>query len=915
MAEPRIDNHQRICQDKQIRLRPFLVAGIPCLLLLLTIGLSFFKGCTDLGRVSKENIYDPTRNVAEDEGFVGKSNRLLQTLLSITDSTVEATCLDSLNKRYPALEFALPYGEEHKEYIEASDLRLVAIHPEYIEEESLRRFYFNSRLPQLLQQQDEQKGETFFRFVCKGVKGKRRGTRPLEILSITVIPTMFKVALSKNPWTGTILGAENCLFSPRNAVFLSYGNAVLPLRDEQRLNRENPVFVHAIMSSGKLLMDQKDIDYYQYYQQVFQSDALHSVNIGLRQVPGEKDQAVFRVCYAHDSLLISHNMQITVVGNGRSKTFSKPVLGSDRPTVVPFQDGMKLLVYDQQSRKLGEFILQRHDPSNVLSCLVQSSTGTSRFTIAESQTDLFTQQMLRGLSRHLSNRDNIQEVRLSLDPLLSRELEKDVTGYLHQLISDINKQKPANQQKEQYDMSVTVMDMATGEVLASPFYTTLFDHDDFPEILRMTTRNSALSRRSIGSVFKPMTALAAVQTTPSLLDMDTQNPHRYMAPADWNERTPKVKFFERNTYAWAKKSASHWNGCDFTTFLSRSDDVYPVALTALAMTNEAIDGKTVTTLPLTGGKNLFETGKNDMLKFKSANDTHHTDVRDNYFTDWLSYLYNTSYENDDVTDLYLFDRLLKGTDIDAEQRSFGLEEVSPELTSLRMDRFYEGDDFKSRLVPWVLGQGDNLWNCIKVAEAWCRMIGKHDVRASFIRHLPTDTIPSLIREGAVYPSSTIGLRNIHDINQTWNIFLDKLHQAQSGGTLLSPMHRQVVSMNQDAHSHLMLFSKTGTPDAYLRYEFPLLGGNSRFVDVGMFTFALVDEQQYNRNIIPGRQGKGIVCVIRVTRSYECNRCRSGRQCAACEAFWGLKSEHARDFFASPGTHRLRKFYEMTKRFY
>ena len=333
------------------------------------------------------------------------------------------------------------------------------------------------------------------------------------------------------------------------------------------------------------------------------------------------------------------------------------------------------------------------------------------------------------------------------------------------------------------------------------------------------------------------------------------------------------------------------------------------------MTNEAIDGKTVTRLPLTGGKNLFETGKNDMLKFKSADDTHHTDVRDNYFTDWLSYLYNTSYEKDDVADLYLFDRLLKGMNLDTDQRSFGLEEVSPELTSLRMDRFYEGDDFKSRLVPWVLGQGDNLWNCIKVAEAWCRMIGKHDVKASFIRHLPTDTIPSLIREGAMYPSSTLGPRSIQGINQTWNTFLDKLHQAQSAGTLLSPMHRQVVSMNQDTHSHLMLFSKTGTPDAYLRYEFPLLGGNNRFVDVGMYSFALVEEQQYTQNIIPCRQGKGIVCVVRVTRSYECDRCRNGRQCPACEAFWGLKSEHARDFFAAPGTQRLRKLYEMTKRYY
>lgn len=272
MNEPRIDKHLQ--NDKQIPLRPFLVAGIPFLIMLLAFLLSFFQGCTELGRASKQNLYDPTSQLSDDEGFVGKSNMLLQQLVTVVDSSVQATCLDSLNKRYKALEFALPYGEEHKAYIEAADLRLVAIHPEYISDPDLKVFYFNSRLPQLLRQQEQEKGETFFRMTISPSKsGTKNGVKPIDIKAITLIPSMFKVTLTKNPWTGTIFANDNCLFTDSNAIFLSYGNTVLPLRQQKRLTRESPIFFHAIMHDGTMATGPasgekgawQPINYYDYY--------------------------------------------------------------------------------------------------------------------------------------------------------------------------------------------------------------------------------------------------------------------------------------------------------------------------------------------------------------------------------------------------------------------------------------------------------------------------------------------------------------------------------------------------------------------------------------------------------------------------------------------------------------------------
>ena len=94
---------------------------------------------------------------------------------------------------------------------------------------------------------------------------------------------------------------------------------------------------------------------------------------------------------------------------------------------------------------------------------------------------------------------------------------------MHELQRTIGRGKPARQTREQYDMSVTVMDISTGQVLATPFYTSLFDFDHYPESMKMTVRNTSLSRRSVGSVFKPLVALPAVLSNPNLFGVDLKD--------------------------------------------------------------------------------------------------------------------------------------------------------------------------------------------------------------------------------------------------------------------------------------------------------------------------------------------------------------------------------------------------------
>lgn len=905
------------------------------ILLVLAICLSLCKGCTALYPIS--NVYDPQENGA---GFINKAELVFQSLLSpeCVDTTIEAISLDALNKRYKAFDFALPFGEENNGVIESSNLRLVGIHPEYIKDEELRRFYYNSRLPQLLEQQAEHLGERFFNIYCKrdtistktGIKGDNpQRAIPVSIESITMIPSMFKVRLTKTPWTGVIEGKQNCIFDQDSTIYLTFGNSVLPIHNDTVASDKNIVYFNAIMNEGLLLWTPSgerqpkldSIDYYRYYKTAFDCNGQpHAACIWLHDTRHSDKRAHITISYSKGKLTLLHDCGLLIVSDKNSREI--PELTKAERTEVDFEDGMKVIMYTvanhKLSEKLGEITLFKENPMRMMSFLTQSSVGVDRFFISDYQTDLFTQQLLHGLSQHLSNRENVDTVRLTIDPLLSREFEKEIKEYVSHLPDSIKVErhdghkvvsKPASQVNELYDMSVTIMDMATGEVLASPFYTTLFESGDFPDLLKLTTRNTSLSRRSVGSTFKPMEALASVLSVPSLLDMNTANPSRY-GPPDFKSKS--VRFFGRPTEPWAEKSPEFWGGCDFTSFLSKSDDVYPVGLVALALSDNTVNAGT-TLLPIDGTESYFtcsdRNGRPSKLRFKKMNNRP-SDSQP--FINNMAALYNVnriekSYDPlyKRTADLNLFERLIQDMN-DEDDRVYGLQEVSPEPTQLHFERFERGEDFHDLLTPWVLGQGDNMWNCVKLAEAWARMISKRDVRATFIHHPENANCPSLIND------KTLGSFAVApDYNATWNRFLVKFRAAQNQGGLLSPMKKEVDKLGKG----LVLFSKTGTPDAYNPpIDIPLLGGRIRKMDIGLYCFVLTKEETYQNYILMNKPSKGIVCVVRVARTYECHECKPGSPCKPCDAYWGLQSKHARNFFAKKPA-LLRKLYDMTENYY
>ena len=286
----------------------------------------------------------------------------------------------------------------------------------------------------------------------------------------------------------------------------------------------------------------------------------------------------------------------------------------------------------------------------------------------------------------------------------------------------------------------------------------------------------------------------------------------------------------------------------------------------------------------------------------------------------INMLYNLQFYDEDTTndavsnDLWRFLPLKKDMTIENKNVfNHCLEVVTPDRMNMHYEHFHSGNSMREELVPWVLGQGNNYWCPLKVAEAWTRMITKQPVRYTLV--MSPDNISAVEKplvEQIVEKRKKWGAEeSITEVNNVWNRFLDKFAEAQRD-VLLSPMYRVVNelndNMNLDYHDELVLFSKTGSPDNYVQIM-DFEGDEVPFnADLGMYTFSLMRRGECNK-VKEGKSAKGITCVMRIVRLT-----RMPDNASMQEEDNLLWSKDARDFFSS-NPKRLKKFYEMTKIYY
>ena len=319
-------------------------------------------------------------------------------------------------------------------------------------------------------------------------------------------------------------------------------------------------------------------------------------------------------------------------------------------------------------------------------------------------------------------------------------------------------------------------------------------------------------------------------------------------------------------------------------FFTISDDVYPVALVARALNYGQPSGS-----PFSFRNHEVHLDNNNAFTWSGSR-----------FIHTLDHLYSIpgpkDYETHDSLQMeyYTWDNLrLNPAD------RFCLDNVSPEPTLFDYDKFaYPGATLYNELSTWVLGQGTNDWNSLKLAEAWTRMLTKRKVKASLLR---IDGQPQMEDLATGYD------------NQAWNAVLQALREAQSSRDkrLLWPMDDAVRHLNAQEHINdtLLLFSKTGTPDNYTRTEWMSVKGGPRWLDIGLYCMALMPSSAY-RSVRANQGGRGLMCVIRVTRIVNGKHKRVTKNGSENNDN-GIQSTDARNFF-SGNENRLRRFYLLTK---
>ena len=849
-------------------------------LVLIIIGFTLFKGKTSLGRLSKETVYTPT----SDKGFILKANNLLQALVDQGNNEhadIRPRSMAELQRRYPALRFALPYGESNEGGARASDIRLVGIVADSIRSEKDRDFYYNSDIPKLLQRQLDNLGDRMFRISFASTSTNSHG---LTITCIRVQPGMFRVALDKQRWTGDIFCAENALFPDSTHCFLVWGQTSVPIRlrpmgDTRRgmlkVVKPNPT-THQLETSEA--NRSHTIDYFNLYK-AYQSD---STTLCLR-LPGSNDCGIYLDYVTADSISIKAvGCYCQPYGAQGALTIATPKQPYERGQRYAIGDHLRLVISRTPlpSAILCEATIVRQSPMRILSTQVRSRAGLKRHNMAASQTDRFTQQILRGLATTMNDEVCDTTITISIDPLLSREMEKELKLYTDNVLRN-KKDKNGNRMfydDDHWEVSLTVMDMATGAVVAAPYYRTTDRSVDYD--LAISRKNPALIRRYIGSTFKPLVALAAVLTDPSLLNLTTVGDYHLDKPGDGKKDKGRATFYNHPTTAWSSfgSAADFWKGCpSMEKFISNSDDVYPVALVAKAL---GMDRQV-------GNPFVYTTHEVRLRERENFTWAHAP------FISTLTHLYSIpspmDYNLNDSLQMEYY--TWENMRVDSTSR-FGLDNVSPDPTLLYYDNFNSpAATLQNELSTWVLGQGSNEWNCLKLAEAWSRLLTKRKVRTSFVVPRQSQR-PEDLTKG--YDTAA------------WNSFLEILRNAQDKGSLLPRMQNAISALNRSENiaDSLILFGKTGTPENYLREEWKTVQGRTYWLDMGLYCMGLMPASSY-QSVRSDNGGSGLMCVVCITRlsnHADVTRVADKR---------GIQSSDAREFFAS-NQQRLRKFYTLAK---
>ena len=890
-----------------------MLKAIIVIIVLIVIVVFSISRCS---HSSKDN-YQP--EYKDGKGFIGKADSLFSELL-VFEVIIPKTernklnAVEQLNRRYPSLKFTLPDEVEVGECI-VSDIRLVGINEKYldsIKNKYLKTWYYSSELPKIIKYQQNNKFKKFFDLKITTIDGIAK------VEHIKMIPSLYKIKFNSKPWIGTINGQSYGKIDTVNSLFIVYGSSILPVRRQAVLLEQEVQSDYEItLIDNHMKHNNKDIDLYEYYWEHYEKqkpmDHLKRILIKIKVDDNKYKSFVLQV--VKDSIRRVDNIVIDLPSNldiycntKKMSATTNPGQGEGSRKFYSFrfvENVVRLIVSDQgKDNKKAEFYLYRQNPMNMLSYSIETNKGKLRKQVDTLYTDNFTRQIIDIFNQKMDEKSP-NKINLSLDPYLAKTLENELGKYVHEILL---KDKTLHT-SENIEMSISLINSATGEILAAPSYST----QKVNTALMLERKNPNTQRRFVGSCFKPLMTLATVLMYEPLLNMklktemwQKQQCNEKMIK-DKNNKEKKIYYdvtiMGHRVQGLSKDLCDQFKtNLDMTNFISKSNDIYPVILAMYAFTNP--NGKDI---PV-NYPSIYPNFQASLLK--PDNENKNTFVNPDYnihnqrFARILDALYSVnssdvkqnSQDMKNTPDIYVW-RLYKQNGFN-ETDSISFPDISPEYTNMYYGSWYN-ETYRGKVISWVLGQGDNSWSPLKLSEAWARMTTKYPVQLSFIKN-PQPKYQSLLPQEIQSKDNNVNaLRwtTEKSVNDVWNTFLDIFKNAQKLGELLPPTLSRAQSINQN----YIVLGKTGTPNEFhLSDDDPMSRPNNKEIkyDLGLYTLTLMTVNQYNRikanrdNYVA--QNSGITAVIRIVHTYKTEY----GSCLGSEKADKIQSKHARNFISN-----------------
>lgn len=847
------------------------VKFFPILILAILIGL----GAVMLSLVLKnpksflayhdKNEYRPLYDEGDAaKGFYGKVNYYLNEALKDVDSTLEKKLtVSNLSKYYKRLDFFAP--SDSLNYLKRNDeYRLIGFIPDSTKMEEVN-FYYNSDFRRLIASQAkiENLTDRFFNIEFD------KKNYP-KISKISVDTTRLKMLLFNRVWDGHI-SLMDPIKEIDSGVLYCYGaKAPFPLFTESSISCETS----NIYATRGIPADTFGF-----------SEHIANYLANNRNRPDRVFPTKITYDNNKNSIWLLNTAHGLMVGNDNQNSLQ--IIINDKDTIkqtaahcvkkAELVNGISMRVTsNDQTQKY--YYITPASPYQLASQPVNGSISGARFRIDSTDVGFSIWQKMMHLESVLQQSDSQRKVSLSLNVPLSRYLEQQIIRYVQQLKQDETICDPGS--NDIIEMSVCLMDVATGEVLADPFYGNYFSMDNLDEFT--ARRNFNLELHDVGSTFKPPLYFAAALKFPALgqFALSWQPPYTYSNDSS----NTKILGYQSDLYGWKKgeggrlkeKLKAFWsdNGpaIDRVNAIATSHDNYPITVALLSLveqqdtsaflvlSNEAnFDNRKANNLQGLSGKNGLERIVNTASYANKLDNL--IDLNKSSYYQLLAHLYDVQVLRNSTERVY-DNRVIPF--LSPTKVNF----LSPELTSI-FDTAFQGakgygfPSFRSD----ILGQGNNRWSNLKLVETYARILTFNKVYATYIEQnkekvhfddLCSNTIkgyPYLLRDTAVMHNAW------RSFKQDWQEAV-KLEKYE----LLHKAYKSFVQAKRQAQNSCYLpdglefYCKTGTPQEKKVPNMFQYGDTTVYVDEGLFAFGIVSNAQHPKGIT------GVVYIKHLSRS-------------------------------------------------